>query len=270
MPTVEVHALGSGSSGNATLVGLEGRYLLIDAGIGARRLMAWLRKCGVQDGSLEAILITHEHEDHIRAAPSLCKRLAAPVVANRATLQAMAMRAEPPRTVELETGCEFAIGPFRVRSFPVLHDAADPVGYVVEAGGTQIAYATDLGCATPEVAGALKGAHLCVIEANHDLEWLLRGPYPPHMKARVASDAGHLCNMAAAELIAQRLDEGGPATVWLAHLSAVNNSPALARRTVEAALVKRVRVPARVDVALRDQPSLVWRPGDTVIQRSLF
>ncbi|MGC8666982.1 MAG: MBL fold metallo-hydrolase [Chthonomonadales bacterium] len=268
--SLEVHALGSGSSGNATLIRMNGRCLLIDAGIGPRRLVPWLQHRGVEPGCLEGVLITHEHEDHIRAAEAVGKRWAAPVVGNRATLEALCRRFDPPFTRELPTGADTRMGCFWVRSFPVSHDAADPVGYVVETGGVRIAYATDLGCVTPEVAGALRGAHLCVLEANHDLQWLLRGPYPPHMKARVASDTGHLSNTEAAHLIARLLDEGGPAAFWLAHLSAVNNSPALARRTVSQELSRLTGVPVCLEVALRDQPSVVWRPRRPAVQGCLL
>lgn len=270
MPPLEVQALGSGSSGNATLLRAGSRCLLIDAGIGPRRLAPWLHHRGVLPGCLDAILVTHEHADHVCAVQAVAKRWEAPVVANRATLEALCAKWEPARVVELATGSQAAIGPFRVRSFPVPHDAADPVGYVVQAGSVRVAYATDLGCVTVPVVEALRGAQLCIVEANHDLQWLLRGPYPPFMKERIASDAGHLSNAAAAELIAGRLDEGGPAAVWLAHLSAVNNSVALALRTVRQEISRRVRVDVALDVALRDQPSVCWRPGLTAVNGRLF
>jgi phosphoribosyl 1,2-cyclic phosphodiesterase len=160
--------------------------------------------------------------------------------------------------------------PFGVRSFAVPHDAVDAVGYVLECGSLRIAYFTDAGSCTPVMREALQGATLAVVEANHDLDWLLRGPYTPEMKARVASATGHLSNHDCADLIAERLEEGGPMSVWLAHLSRVNNSAALARRTVRDRISRQTSVPFRLDVALRDQPSISWRSGAHGVQLTLL
>jgi len=263
-----VHALASGSSGNAILIQSGEGSLLIDAGVAGRTLAAWL--ASRRATPFHGILLTHEHDDHLRGADSISRRFQAPVVSTRGTLEAASARRELPRAAELEAGGETALGPFRVRSFPVPHDAADPVGYVVEADGVRIVCATDLGCPTAPVRHALRGAHLCILESNHDEEWLRLGPYPALMKARVAGDRGHLSNRCAAEMIVQRLEEDGPATFWLAHLSAVNNSPSLARRHAEATVAAATRVPAQIGVALRDRPSLVWTPGASAVQPRLF
>lgn len=267
--SLEVHALASGSSGNAVLVKAEGRALLIDAGLGPRTLLPALHRRGIGPDALDGVLLTHEHEDHLRGAAAISARLRAPVVANRATLSAASLRTELGRTQEMPTGSEVALGRFVVRSFPVSHDAVEPVGYVVEWEGVRIACATDVGCLSGELRAALRGAHLCIIEANHDLDWLWRGPYPPDRKERVASDRGHLSNQDAVTLMAERLEEGGPACFWLAHLSAVNNSPAFAWRYAVREMRARTAVPYLLEIALRDRPSVVWQPG-SALQRNLF
>jgi phosphoribosyl 1,2-cyclic phosphodiesterase len=267
---VEVHALASGSSGNAVLVKAGDRGLLIDAGLGPRTLLPALHRRDIGVDQLDAILLTHEHDDHLRGAAAASSRLRAPVVANRATLAAANARTELRRATEMETGSEARFGEFTVRSFGIDHDAAEPVGYVVEVRSTRITYATDVGRPCDRLREALRGAHLCILEANHDLAWLKRGPYPPHMKERVASDRGHLSNEDAAALLAERLDADGPAAIWLAHLSAVNNSPAFARRFVNTALQAATRVPFALDIALRDRPSVQWRPRQAAAQLTLF
>ena len=270
MSSLEVYSLASGSSGNAFLVKAGGRAILIDGGISGRLLSTAVTARGIRPGMLDGILLTHEHDDHLRGADIVSARFGCPIIANRATLQAASQRLELTETRGLETGDEMRLGEFTVRSFPVSHDAAEPVGYVIEVLRSRIAYATDTGCVTPALRNALRGADLCVLESNHDLDWLLRGPYPPLMKRRVASERGHLSNHDAANLLACRLDEDGPATIWLAHLSKVNNSPALARRYAVEQIAGRTRVPFHLEIALRDRPSVTWAPARRPIQLSLF
>jgi phosphoribosyl 1,2-cyclic phosphodiesterase len=270
-PDITVHALASGSSGNAMLVQGGGTSLLIDAGLGVRALSAMLAKRGVVDGKLDAVLLTHEHTDHSIGAGPIARRTGARIVANRATLSAYGGRDElGSPSEELATGAEIAIGAFSVRSFPVPHDAAEPVGYVLSCGRSRIAYVTDAGCRTAAMAEALRCVSLAIVEANHDLEWLRRGPYSPEMKARVASSTGHLCNDDCADLLAERLEEGGPTCVWLAHLSRVNNSAALARRAVRQRVAARTSVPFFLEIALRDQPSVSWRSAARAVQLSML
>ncbi len=267
---VRVHALASGSSGNAFLVQAGETNLLLDAGLPQRMLASNLARFGVGAAGLEAILLTHEHVDHSASAGAMSRRATAPVVANAATLVAASQRSELAfATCELPTGSERGFGCIGVRSFPVPHDAAEPVGYILEVGRQRIVYCTDVGSVTPEVQAALQGATLAIVEANHDLAWLLRGPYTPAMKERVSSPTGHLSNAACADMVARRLIEGGPLTVWLAHLSRVNNSPSLARRSILAQVTAQTRVPFALEIALRDHPSVFWKSGSQAIQPSL-
>jgi len=265
----EVFSLASGSSGNAMLVKAGGRGLLIDAGIAPRTLASALSARGIRPGMLDGILLTHEHDDHLRGAAGIGARYRCPAIANAATLQASAMRVELGETREIPTGGELTVGSFKVRSFRVSHDAAEPVGWVIESEGARIAYATDTGCVTLGLEEAISRAQLCIVESNHDLEWLVRGPYSPLMKRRVASELGHLSNHDAASLVAERLEESGPATIWLAHLSRVNNSPALARKSALAQIADRTRVPFTLEVALRDRPSVSWRSTGRPVQGCL-
>lgn len=267
---VRVHALASGSSGNAFLVQAGPTNLLLDAGLAQRALASHLARLGVGADGLAAILLTHEHADHSASAGAMSRRSAAPVVANAATLEAASRRSEQAfATCELPTGGEISFGGIVVRSFSVPHDASEPVGYILDIGRHRIVYCTDVGSVTPAVRAALQGASLAIVEANHDLAWLLQGPYTPDMKERVASPTGHLSNADCADLLADRLIEGGSLTVWLAHLSRVNNSPSLARRSVLAQIAARTRVPVTLDIALRDHPSVSWKPDGTVLQTSL-
>ena len=262
--------MASGSSGNAVLVKAGGRALLIDAGLSGRALGSALSARGIRAGMLDGILLTHEHDDHLRGAAVISERFRCPILANRATLEAASLRCEIPHSQEMDSGSQMGLGDFIVRSFRVSHDAAEPVGYVVEACGSRIAYATDTGCVTPALREALKKADLCILESNHDLDWLLRGPYPPIMKRRVASELGHLSNSDASDLLADRLEEDGPTAIWLAHLSRVNNSPALARKSALELIGARTRVGFHLEVALRDRPSASWSPAKRPVQLALF
>jgi phosphoribosyl 1,2-cyclic phosphodiesterase len=170
----------------------------------------------------------------------------------------------------MPTGDEIQIGDLKVRSFPISHDAADPVGYRIEFSSSQVVVATDVGCINSILIEAFQGADLAIIEANHELDWLLRGRYSPEMKARVASDRGHLSNLDCANFVAELLDENGPCTVWLAHLSHENNTPSLAKTVVTRTINAVTKTPYHLEVALRDSPSLFWQLGLQSVQTALW
>ncbi len=268
---VSVHCLASGSSGNSMLIQCGSTNILIDAGLSLRTISPQFSKHGVNISGLSAILITHEHSDHTSGLGPIARKSRAPVVSNTATLQACAARDELSYDCEeLSTGETREIGCFTVRSFSVSHDAVEPVGWILESGNTKIVYATDTGYCSVELQSALSKADLIILEANHDLDWLQRGPYTHEMKARVASETGHLSNKACADAVSKRLEEDGPSTIWLAHLSRVNNSPSLARRSVQAGIRANTKVPFALDVALRDHPSVFWQAGRQAVQLSLM
>ncbi len=262
--------LASGSSGNSMLITAGDHHLLLDAGIGPRILSAALSRRGVTPSSLQAMLLTHEHDDHIKGIAGVSRRFETDLVANRRTLSAVCQRMELQRTQELETGGERQFGNFLVRSFRISHDAVEPVGYTIRIGSTCISYVTDLGCSNEDVSASMAQAQLCVIESNHDLDWLMRGAYPPHMKARVSGEFGHLSNRDASELMVNRVANAGEATFWLAHLSAMNNSPSLALRKANKSLSQIKGACYKVEVAQRDRPSVVWTNSCHGAQLTLF
>lgn len=270
---ITVYCLASGSSANALLMVAGDSAVLIDAGLGARALRAELEKRGIAPSSLAGVLLTHEHIDHVRGAVPFARKYGVPLVANRATLDALFTqeRRDAPCQV-IATNGEAGIGPFGVRAVAVTHDAADPVGFRVTAGNASIAYATDTGTVTPEFRAACVGASLIAVESNHDIHKLRFGPYPESLKARILSRQGHLSNNAACDLILAHTLAHGPTCFWLSHLSETNNTPRMALNYWK----KRVRaegrgaLPAVVEVALRDKPSLVYRTRSRAVQLSLF
>lgn len=268
---VRVSALASGSSGNAFLVEAAGIKLLFDAGLNAGTLEYYLRQREVSPAALAAIFVSHEHIDHLRGAGVLARRYRLPVVASEGTFLAGASQlgalrekvAQPPgREVYVEGAG--GVGGVTVRAFAVSHDAAETCGFWIEAGGFNIVLCTDLGCETASIREALQAADLLVLEANHDVERLWRGPYPYSLKRRVAGPYGHLSNAEAARLIAELARDGRPRTVWLAHLSATNNTPGIAADTIAAPLDREGCTHLEIEVLARDKPSHVWHGSEHV------
>ncbi|MBC7098421.1 MBL fold metallo-hydrolase [Candidatus Bipolaricaulota bacterium] len=224
---MRVLSLGSGSSGNAFLVEAPRGWVLVDAGLPWRELRRRAAKVGVQLDCPSAVLLTHEHTDHVRGLSTLLRR-GAEVWASPGTLRALGV---PGHAI---TGEEEILG-LSLRPFRVSHDAAQPLGFRFEVDGAAFGLATDLGQVTQQVFSALSGCRLVVLEANHDLPLLLSGPYPWHLKMRIMSPRGHLSNDEAARVVAG-LSRKGLQAVFLAHLSQENNSPALALEAVARAM----------------------------------
>lgn len=258
MSEVRVVSLASGSSGNALLIDAGHTRLLIDAGISARRIEQALARRGVRAATLDGVLVTHEHVDHVSGLPVLARRHRLTVHLTPGTARALpGMAALSHRLVG--RGTTFDVGRATVTAVPVRHDGADPVGFVVEVGGVTIAVFTDLGCPETHLHEPLRRADLIVLEANHDLDRLWSGRYPWHLKQRVASATGHLCNEDCGALLAGAVADERPRTVWLAHLSQENNEPAIAYATVSALVAGR-----RLDLHVlpRHDPGPVWRWGN--------
>jgi phosphoribosyl 1,2-cyclic phosphodiesterase len=230
---VRIRSLASGSSGNALVVQVGRRAVLVDAGGALRRLAAGLREMGVAPGALAAIFVTHEHADHIAQAEALAREYDAPVVANAATLLAAGFA--PAVGQVLGTGATLDLRGLEVTSFAVPHDGVEPAGYVLRADGWTVAVATDLGSAPPAVLDRLRTADVVVLESNHDVELLRAGPYPAFLKARILGPTGHLSNEQAADAALAAVS-GRSQWLWLAHLSAQNNRPSIARGAVVAKL----------------------------------
>ena len=238
--------LASGSRGNCAFVASTRTRILVDAGISCRETFKRMKSLGEDPQSLSAILITHEHSDHIYGLATLAKKLRIPVFMTERTHRewARALRnenGERPQLEKLEkfeSGHRFHIGDIEVKPFTIPHDAADPVGFTFRVEGTKVSIATDLGYLPVNVRDHLRGSDVLVMESNHDVEMLRGGSYPWSVKQRVASNVGHLSNEKLADFFAGDYDNSA-AFVVLAHLSEQNNHPEIARREAEKALALR-------------------------------
>jgi phosphoribosyl 1,2-cyclic phosphodiesterase len=210
--------------------------LLIDAGLSARELTRRLQLVEVAPESVRAILLSHEHEDHTRGVERFSRLHEVPVVCSVKTLEAM--DASPSHFAgwkPIRAGLRAEVAGVEVDPFAVPHDAADPMGFVLAAGGRRFGFATDLGHATALVVERLRGCHVLMVESNHDDRMLVDGPYPWPLKQRVSGRMGHLSNREAAALLCETVGAGCRAVV-LAHLSETNNTHELARRCAAEAL----------------------------------
>jgi len=235
---VELTILGSGSSGNAALLSTARTRLLVDAGLSRRETLKRLAAAGQPTDGVSAILLSHEHADHAAHVAALAEEFRVPVYLSSGTREALGESLGQTRVECFRPGERFQIGDIEVTPFSVPHDAREPVGFRFLAAGVRLALAVDLGFLTTLAKEQLRGCDCLMLEANHDLEMLRRGPYPWFIKQRVMSRLGHLSNDALAEFLENDFD-GGAATVVLAHLSENNNSPEVARLAAEQALVRR-------------------------------
>ena len=248
---MRVSVLASGSKGNAIFVELDGTRLLIDAGIGVRRVAREMGELSVTPESLDAVFITHEHSDHVKGLAALLKRTAAPVYARPGTIRALASDGDAlpqDRLFAIHDAVE--VGTLRVSAFTVPHDAVDPVGYEIT-GSRKCTVATDLGYVTDRVRTALEGADVLVMEANHDLQMLRKGPYPWPLKQRILSNRGHLANDETGRALARLRSR--PEKIILAHLSETNNLPSLCEETVSRVLAESGAAALPLAVALQDE-----------------
>ncbi|HWP98397.1 MAG TPA: MBL fold metallo-hydrolase [Syntrophomonadaceae bacterium] len=235
---MRIHVLASGSTGNAVLFRLGEQLLLIDAGISARRIEHSMAALGYRAGDLDAILVTHEHKDHVSGLRVLARRYCIPVYTRAKTWQTLDCRDQlPPECIRVIDGV-IDVGAVRVEAFPLSHDAVDPVGFCLHHKNKKVVLATDLGTITAEVENALAGAHALVLESNHDPDMLANGSYPHFLKQRIKSPYGHLSNQQAA-LLLSRMPRPQMIQVFLAHLSQENNTPQLARETVSRILANK-------------------------------
>ncbi len=241
----------SGSSGNCALLRGGGVNLLIDAGISMKRIRICLRSLGLDLGDLRGVLVTHEHTDHVSALGMLSKYTDLPFFLSRGTAEALLRDGKCAGKNLRPLGEDLAIslGELRILGVPLLHDAAQPLGWRIEGEKSAIAVLTDLGRVTEGVLAAAGGCRFAVVECNHDVEMLRRGPYPPQLQRRILGDRGHLSNEAGAEL-ARHLLENGAEEAMLGHLSRENNRPDLALEAVR----RQVGGALRLSAAARDVP----------------
>lgn len=245
---VSVCVLASGSRGNATYISDGRSAILIDAGLSGVEIQRRMDAKGLDPNSLDAILVSHEHTDHIKGVGVLSRRFGLTVYINDGTRQASGRTlGKLPGVQPFTCGHSFPIGGLTVHPFSISHDAEDPAGFTIACNHTKVGVATDLGIATGVVKTRLKSCDILVLEANHDAQMLIDGPYPWHLKQRIRGRSGHLSNEDAA-LLLESLQHDRLAHVILAHLSEENNTPQKARYAV-----KNVLNGARVQLHVASQ-----------------
>jgi len=229
-------SIGSGSEGNGLVVEAGSTRIMIDCGFGVRETTARLARLGLAPESITAIVVTHEHADHIGGVPAFAARYDIPVWLTFGTLEMVAERFfEMERVYSFDSHERLPIGDLEVRPFPVPHDAREPVQFVLSDGARHVGVVTDLGMTTRHVEASLAGCDALVLECNHDPDLLANSDYPPSLKARIASRFGHLCNDGAAALLAA-VDTRRLTHIIAAHLSQQNNTPERAQSALARAL----------------------------------
>ncbi len=234
---MKMAVLASGSSGNSIYLSTKNTAILIDAGLSGKELERRMESIDLNPGDISAILITHEHGDHIKGAGVLSRRYDIPIYATSGTWKAARKKlGKIDENFERVIKTQWQLGDFEIKSFPIPHDAADPVGYVINDGEVNFGLATDIGCITNELYDYLRNLDCILLEANHDIDLLREGSYPGMLKRRIRGDEGHLSNDETAELLPELLKSNKKSTcpvVLLSHLSAENNRPELAYLTVK-------------------------------------
>ena len=230
--------LGSGSAGNCAVIESDGCRLLVDGGLSARQITTRLASVGIDPMMLDAILITHEHSDHVGGLRVLCKKTPIPIYCTRLTAEILRKEelASHPDVRQFQAGAEFAIKDIGIRTFSVPHDAVDPVGFTFQCGSESLGFLTDLGKCTNLARERVRGVSTLVIETNHDEKTLQNDPRRPwSLKQRIMSIHGHLSNAAAATELVGLLEHGLNRAI-LCHLSRDCNSPELALGEVRSRL----------------------------------
>jgi phosphoribosyl 1,2-cyclic phosphodiesterase len=254
-PPLRVGVLGSGSGGNAVVIESGKHRILLDAGFSARELSKRMKLIGVDPLGIEAVVLTHEHQDHCKGADGFAKKFKVPIFGTEGTLVGSRLRDEIARqAVLIRSGVPREVAGFWIEPFTLPHDAREPVGIVVEDPlGRRVGLVADLGCRTSLAWGRLHDLDVLILETNHDLDMLRNGPYPWSLKQRVAGRHGHLSNREAAEGLPELMNDR-LRWVVLYHLSRTNNQPALAAAAIGEVL-DRERCPAQLAVSEQDHPT---------------
>lgn len=270
---IEYISFGSGSCGNCSYLSNGKDAVLIDAGVGIRRLKKNIRAYGIKTNLLRAILITHDHADHIKAAAQVAAEYNIGVYATRKIHDGMRhnnhtmRKVDADRQRDVEADVPFNIGSLNITAFPLPHDSTENMGYSIATDDGVFTIMTDVGAPTDNVRKYIGMSNYLVIEANYDEQMLQMGPYPAYLKQRIVSGMGHLSNKQAAEVLADSFHDGLRA-VWLCHLSEENNHPELARKTVEMVLQDRqlMKSDFMLEVLRRGLPTGPWtfKGGDYV------
>lgn len=235
---MRIVSIGSSSSGNSYIIQAGGKNLLLDVGLSATKILGALDSYGIAPGDIDAVLITHEHVDHVKSIRKIAKECAnAKFYASRGTVSSCDnfQHVEDDRLCLVKRRDSIEMGNLTVRCFGLSHDASEPIGYSVVADGEQLTVVTDTGVITDEIYQEMRTADILVLEANHEENMLMYGDYPYNVKMRIKSDYGHLSNVYTGEMLARLLGERSDEalTIMLAHLSDKNNTPYQARMTIE-------------------------------------
>lgn len=252
-------SLYSGSTGNSLYVESDNVRILVDCGVSAKRVEEGLSKIGVDICDIDAILVTHEHSDHVQSLGTISKKFDIPVFANSKTWDAMPSQRDKISANNIKfynANEDFEVGDFKIHPFSIPHDAANPCGFSFLCDNEKFSIATDLGHMTSNIMDCLEGSSFLCLEANYDPEVLKCSRYPYLLKTRIAGPNGHLSNNLAGETIA-KLINSGLKSVILGHLSKENNFPELAYKTVleELAMNNYDATSAHISVAKRDEPT---------------
>ncbi|MCQ4636885.1 MBL fold metallo-hydrolase [Anaerovorax odorimutans] len=253
----------SGSSGNCYMVRHDDTVILVDVGISGKRIFEGLEQAGAEPEQVRAVLITHEHIDHVKSLPIVTKKACnAKAYANEATWSNIERKVAEDKKAFFTTGEDFYIEDILIRPFSIPHDAAEPVGFSLYAEGRQISILTDAGCITEEIFDEIVDADLLVLEANHEVEVLKMCGYPYQTKRRILGDHGHLSNVTAGKCICKLMEVKDKARrVLLGHLSHQNNEPELAKMTITNILQEEdiyIGDRLQMEVMLRDCVSAVY------------
>ena len=251
--------LASGSSGNCCYVETDHASILIDAGLSCREIERRLGLIGVEAETLDALIITHEHGDHIKGAGPLCRRYDLPLYINPATFnRGSKILKNIAKPVFIETGGMLEINDLVLETFTKCHDAADPIGAILSANGSRLGLVTDMGKSTSLAEDRLGRCQALIVEFNYDPHMLDHGPYPLDLKRRIKSRDGHLSNQQAADLL-KAVSHEDLQVVVLAHLSETNNHPDKAVQSASEALESCGLTNVRILVGNQDSPGpLVW------------
>ncbi|MBQ7063681.1 MAG: MBL fold metallo-hydrolase [Firmicutes bacterium] len=255
-------SIASGSSGNCHYVEAGGVRVLVDQGLTLKAAENNMRSVGLDPASVQAIFVTHEHSDHIRGVGPWARKYGVPIFATEGTWQGMEKtlgRVDLPKCYTIRPGKGYRMAGLRIEPFLIYHDANEPVGYSFTTDNEKLVILTDTGMVSSEIRTLLGGSRLIVVEANHDIEMLMGGPYPLALKRRIRSNLGHLSNEDCAWLVAELLPDNPGCRFILAHLSDENNKPEVALQTVLDTLRSRYGEGIYpVSLARRDLPTEVF------------
>lgn len=246
---MRVNCLASGSRGNASLIEAEGRTLLVDCGLSLQELERRMRHLGLGPDCLDAVLVTHEHADHLKGVPALARKYGLPVWMTAGTRSAGRCDGLEGVRVFHCHGDGFELGVFKIEPYAVPHDAREPSQFVIRHGGRVLGMLTDSGAVTPHILHTLADCDALILECNHDRDMLANGPYPPSLQRRVGGAFGHLSNEQAAGLLGE-LDTTGLRWLVAAHISEKNNQP---EKACEALLSASPDIEGRLVLARQDE-----------------